>query len=237
MTSRRIDWSALRRAVRGPGMDTREWVVMGRVDEDEDATVWNDALGWLCDVTALTGGHAGSTLPLPCRIASVFQGADHGIHCPPRQGGLCLVLFPSGDPNEDAVIVGFLHNLDDAGAPAEVNGATIVETDASSGQVAADETFIAVIPDHDIDIEARSVRVVGDIVLGAADADQPVPRGNDMADSLENLTDAMVTAITAVNTAIPTGISDPSAVATLQTAVAAFGQARQNYLSSRIVVK
>jgi len=217
-------------------MDTRDWIVMGRVDEDPDSTVWDEVLGWLCDVTALTGSMAGSRLPLACRVLSQWQGEDNGIHSPPRQGALCVVVFPSGDPNEDSVILGFLHDADGAGAPATVNGDTIVETGAESGQVAADETFLATIPNLDIDIEARNVRVTGSLILGSPDADQEAVRGSDIADAIEDLADSLVSAVTTVNAAIPTGISDPTVVASLQVAVATFRSARQTYLSSRIKV-
>jgi len=228
-----FDLSRFREAIAGPGIDPRCWIAIGRVDEDPDATVWDDILGWLCDVTAVSGPFAGSLLPLACRVTSDAQGVDVGHHRPPRQGGLVVVLFPSGDPNEDSVIIGQLHNTDDAGAPAEVNGDTIDEAFAMV-------THIMVAPDEDLDEEWRNFRVTADsMVFGTADADQPFVRGDDLADALADLSDALgefaaAIAVAPVNLGTATVALDPITLTQFQVALVQFKAASQTYLSTRI---
>lgn len=238
---RGIDWSRMREAVKGPGVDPRVWVCMGRVVDDPDAVVWDDTLGWLCDVVAVSGPLAGSELPLTCRVATGAQGPDIGTHRPPRKGGLVLVAFPTGDQNEDSVVLGQLHNEDDAGAPATVNGDTIDEDFAAA-------THITVLPDEDKDQEWANVRVTasGDmklhgeaVELGKADADQSYVRGEDQADALGEFLDSMTQFAAAIAVA-PVNIGgavvalDPATLTDFQVAIQTYKAARAEYLSRRI---
>jgi len=230
-----VDFSRLREAVAGPGIDPRTWVLTARIDDDPDAMVWDDKLGWLVDVTPVTGQLAGSTMPLACRVATAAQGPDIGMHHPPRLGGLVLVVIPSGDPNEDSIIIGQLHDVDD-GAPARVNGDTIDEDFAR-------QTHIAALPDEDVDQEWRHARITASdaMVLGTADADQAMVRGDDLADALSDLADALsqfavAIAVAPVNIAGAVVALDPGTLTSFQQAVTAFKSASQTYLSTRITV-
>ena len=82
---RSIDYSRIAAGVAGPGVDTRTWITLARVDADPDATVWDDDLGWLVDVT-MVGGPLDGDGPVLCRVASGGQGVGVGAHAPPRQG-------------------------------------------------------------------------------------------------------------------------------------------------------
>jgi hypothetical protein len=240
---RGIDFSRLREAVKGPGVDPRVWVCMGRVVDDPDAVVWDDVLGWLCDVEAVDGPLAGSELPLTCRVATGAQGPDIGIHRPPRKGGLVVVVFPSGDQNEDSVILGQLHNEDDAGAPATVNGDTIDEDFATT-------THITALPEEDQDEEWANVRVTASddmklhgkaLELGKDGADQAYMRGDDFADAIEDMVDAIGSFAQSLSTSTPappnaalTVADVVAAYAPLEIAIAQFKAARAEYLSTRI---
>lgn len=238
-----VDWSRLREAVSGPGVDTRIWICMGRVVDDPDAVVWDEELGWLCDVLAVSGPLQGGELPLSSRVVSGAQGDDIGEHRPPRKNGLVIVFFPSGDPNEESVIIGQLHNTDDAGAPAEINGTTIDEDFAS-------RTHLTVLPDEDLDQEWSNVRVTtsGDMKLhgeavevGKDGADQSYMRGNDFADAIESMVDAIGSFAQSIATATPAPpnaaltVADVlAAYAPLEIAIGQFKAEREQYLSQRI---
>ena len=237
--NRGFDAGLMREAIKGPGLDTRAWGQQARVDDDDDAIVWDRELGWLVDVT-MVGGELDGDGPVLCRVASPGQGATIGTHRPPRPSGLVLVQLPTGDPNDIAVIVGQLHNEDDTAgalAPTTINGDAIVERDAAEGQVAALETHIDVYPAEDLDQEWRNVRITADaMTLGAADAEQPFARGADLADALDDLADATSDVVTAISVSLAAAASplDPTALAAFEVAVATFKAAREQYLSDRI---
>jgi len=222
---RRIDMSRLRASVSGPGIDPRVWVATARVDDDPDAVRWDDSLGWLVDVT-IVGGPFDGEGPVVCRVLTGVAGAGVTSSRPPRFDGLVVVAIP-GDVNQDAFIVGQVHDTDHP-PPSEINGDELDEELAL-------KTHITVAPDEDLDQQWRSVRITAEsMTLGAADADQSFVRGEDQAGALEQLVGALVAAITAINAAIPTGVSDPTAIGTLQAAAEAFEAARSTYLSTRL---
>jgi len=166
-------------------------------------------------------------------VASPIQGAGDGIHIPPVRGSLVAVVIP-GDINQDAVIVGALHSTGET-APSTVNGDTIVESDASAGQVAAEDTVIVAEPNRDIDVEARNVRVTGSsLVLGVAAADQSYVRGEDKADADESLASALNTLLQAMVTDLGAPGSAAAFTGTWAPALARFRTARNEYLSNRI---
>ena len=224
---------------------------MARVDEetedDQDILVWDRNLGWLVDVH-IVGGPMDGEGPINCRLASFAQGNDVIEANPPRSGAFVVVLIPNGDPNDDCVIVGQLTS-DDEPAPMMVNGDTIVERNASSGEVAAIETHITVAPDEDLDQEWRNVRInaqtnnlIGENVsLGIIDADQSFARGDDLADALDDLSEALNTFVTTLTSSTPTPIEGAlshavvvSAATPLIVSIQAFQAARNLYLSTRI---
>ena len=240
-TRLRLDWGRVAAAVSRPGIDPRAWVELARIDDDPDAMVWDSELGWLVDVTFIGGALDGEG-PVVCRVASGFQGTGTGEHRPPIRDGLVVVAIPNGDANDDAIIVGQLHSTGEA-APSAVNGDSIVETGASEGQVAADETHITVAPGADIDQEWRNVRITADrMVLGLSDADQPFARGGDLADALDDLADAVSDFAQALAGSFPAPpnaaltVADViTAAAPLIAAAASFKTARTQYLSTRIL--
>jgi hypothetical protein len=208
---------------------------MGRVDDDDDAIRWDETLGWLCDVTAVSGSQAGSLLPMACRVVTGAQGVDTGTHWPPRRGGLVVVVFPSGDPNEDSIILGQLHNTDDAGAPATVNDTTIDEDFAL-------ETVFTVEPEKDLDEEWRNVRITGEeMILGTADADQAFARGDDLADAIDDFADAISDFCQSLIQATPAAPNNALTVASaiaaatpLLAAAETFKAAKETWRSTRI---
>lgn len=230
-TRSRVDMSRVAAGLKMPGIDTRTWVALARVDEDPDATVWDTELGWLVDVT-IVGGPLDGDGPVLCRVAS--HGAAHGTgqYNPPNQGCLVFVAIPGGDTNDDCVILGQLNDTE-CKAPTTVNGTTIDEEFAS-------HTHVFAFPDDDFDAEYANVRLTGQMVLGAKDADQPFPRGTDLADAINDFADAF--GIFLVNTVAPPGPFGCVAVATfglaataLQIALDKLKLARQQYLSATIM--
>lgn len=225
--------------MKGPGIDPRPWVVLGRVDEeteeDTDVLVWDEALGWLIDVTVVSGGQQGDTVQ--CRFGSSMQGGGTNKSSPPRTDGLVVVLFPNGDPNDEAVIIAQLSDVDNA-ILNEVNGATIVERNPEDGQIAAIETHIVAAPNEDLEEQWRNARITADsMTLGAPDADQPFVRGTDHADAMDDLVDSMLDVVSALAVAPVVGTNvalDPVSLAAFQVAVEQFKQAREQYLSTRI---
>jgi len=234
------DFSRLAQAVTRPGIDTREHFAICRIDEDTDeqkSIRWDDELGWLVTVTVMQGNFAGQG-GIVCRYASDSQGQVSTKAVPPRSGVMVGVAFPSGDPNEDAVILGQIHDIDHP-VPAEINGDTIVERDPSEGEIAAIDTHIGVYPVEDLDEEWRNVRITADkMILGTADADQSFPRGEDQADAIEAAMDAILDFANAVVGANYTTGSlvfvPPYTIANLTIAIEQFKNARSEYLSERI---
>lgn len=241
-----LDFSRIAEAVSRPGIDPRTWVCLGRIDDDPDAIVWDEELGWFVDVTITEGTLAGETVL--CRVGSDGQGAAVGRYSPPRPDALVIVAVPSGDPNNEGLVLRQLHDLDH-GPPSAVNGDTIVERDPQAGQVAALETHLAVFPGEDVDEQWRARRVTtsgahklhgASMELGVADADQPFARGTDLADSLNDLADAIQVFTQALSVATPTstgGLPVATVLAQyniLAPKIATFKNARTQYLSTRI---
>jgi hypothetical protein len=224
-------------------MDVRTWISMARTDvETEDAPdvfVWDDKKGWLADVTFVGGGLDGDRRN--CRLISGAQGAGVLSTRPPRPDGLTLIALPNGDPNDDAIIVGQLAD-DELSIPATVNGDTIVERNATEGQVAAIETHLDIFPEEDLDQEWRNVRITADnMTLAVPDADQPFVRGTDQADALDDVFDAILdfaTALSASTPAPPNGaLTVAEVIAALPDLVAKISEwkaARPTYLSTKI---
>jgi len=184
------DFSRLREALAAPGLDTRVWTSRARIDDDPDAVVWDDDLGWLVDVH-FVGGPLDGDGPEVCRVSSTMQGDGIGIHTPPRRGALVQVGIPGGDVNVDPVVVGYLHDTTDS-APAAVNGDSITEAFAL-------ETHITVAPDHDLDQEWRNARITAALLLlGVADADQAMVRGDKFAELLDPFLDSLLAIFQAI---------------------------------------
>lgn len=240
-SAQRLDLHALRAGIAGPGLDTRSWVEMARIDDDPDAVVWDDHLGWLADVTIESGGLAGEG-PINCSVKGAC-GRGRGIYQPLRPGDRVVVEFISGDPNVDAVIVGRVHDVDDCTAPTTVNGDTIVETNASTGQVAADETTIAALAGEDLEAEFRRGRIGAsshfgvacpDVCLGTDDADEHAVLGDAFMSDLSDFLTAMNTFCSSLAASMLPGVAN--AATTLQGQVVAFQAQLQADLATRVKV-
>jgi hypothetical protein len=235
-----FDFQKIRDSISAPGIDPRNFIAMGRIDEeteqDQDVFVWDEDFGWLVDVH-LDNGEG----PINCRMASFAQGGDVIKTSPPRPNTLVVVVFPNGDPNEDAIIIAQLTDVENK-APTEINGDTIVERNATEGSIAAIETHISSFPEEDLDQEWRNARITSEnMTLGKADADQPYVRGEDIADALDDVFDAISDFAEALATATPAPPNGALTVADvaiafipLFAAIETFKTLRTTYLSTRI---
>jgi hypothetical protein len=238
--AQRLDLHALRVGIAAPGLDTRAWVEWARVDDDPDAVVWDRELGWLCDVHLESGSSAGEG-PLSATVLGA-GGGGMGYHAPVHPGDRVLVAIVSGDPNADVVVIGRDHDVDDCTAPTTVNGDSIVETGASAGQVAADETHIAAFGDEDLDAEFRGVRLGADSVkvpspdvrLGTEDADEHAILGDARNGDVGAFLDAMTSFCTSVAATGLPGIAN--AATQLQTAVVTLRAQLPSHLAQRVKV-
>lgn len=227
----RVDMSRVADGLKMPGIDTRTWIALARVDEDPDATVWDAELGWLVDVT-IVGGPLDGDGPVLCRMGSTGSAPGMGQYDPPHQGGLVVVLIPEGDTNADCVILGQLNDADKFLAATKVNETDITEEFAT-------RTHVMAFPSEDLDAEFANVRLTGQTVLGVHNADQPFARGTDLADALDGLVDALSSFIDAAPA--PPGafgsVAAPvftAAGAALKAGIEQFKLARQQWLSQRI---
>lgn len=175
---RTFDMGRLREALRGPGADTRVWIATARVDDDPDAVVWDDQIGWLVDVT-FYGGPLDQEGPVPCRLGGAFSQEGGTKSDPPGAGCEVLVAITDGNPNSNPVIVARLHNTG-CNVPTEVNGDPIDEAKAKA-------THIVVTP-HSTDqeyggtlrISATQMAFLADLVeLTQEGATQSFVRGDD----------------------------------------------------------
>ena len=239
-SAQRLDLHALRAGIAGPGLDTRSWVEMGRVDDDPDAVVWDDQLGWLADVTIESGGLAGEG-PINCSVTGASD-QGRGVYQPLHPGDRVVVALISGDPNVDAVIIGRVHDVDDFMTATTVNGDRIVETNATAGEVAADETYIAALREKDVDVEAANVRLGADAVkvvspsvcLGTADASEHAVLGDAFMSDLSDFLTAMNTFCASLAASMLPGVAN--AGTTLQGQVVAFQAQLQADLATRVKV-
>lgn len=226
----RLDFGRVAAGVSRPGIDPRSWISMARVDVDPDAIVWDRELGWLVDVTLVGGGLDGEG-PVLCRFPSSGQGVGAGGYDPPRAGCLVIVAIPGGDPNNDCIIIGQLHD-EGCAAATVVNGVDITEAFAQ-------RTHIFAFPDEDLDAAFEHVRITGDMTLGVPDANQPFARGNDLAGAIDDFADALILFLDSA-AAVPGGFGEVTATGfttaggVLKTKAQAFKAARARWLSQRI---
>ena len=234
MRRSRIDTTRVAASLSRPGIDPRTWIAMARVDEDPDGTVWDAELGWLADVT-LVGGTLDGEGPVLARMPSSGQGPGVGQYAPPRQGCLVLVAIPDGDPNNDCIILGQLHD-ESVAAATKVNGVDITEAFAQ-------QTHILVFPGEDVDAEFRHVRltVADKMVLGVAAAAQQAARGTALVEALVDLANALSKFSTDAASP-PGGFGEVTATAfaaaavVLKAKVAAFTNAAASYTTPKILV-
>jgi hypothetical protein len=135
---RNFDMGRLREAMRGPGADTRVWLMTARVDDDPDAIVLDPELGWIVDVTVY-GGPLDQEGPIPCRLGMPSAGDQATKSCPVTAGCEVLVAVSDGDANSNPIIVARMHNAGGCSFPLLVNGTPITEAYAKANEILVTE--------------------------------------------------------------------------------------------------
>jgi hypothetical protein len=197
----RIDVPRLAEALTRPGIDSRTWTTLGRIDEDPDAILFDPGIGWIVDVT-FYGSDVESDDGHPCRVLSQGAGNGAGEYIPPPLGTEVVVEFPGGDPDFAAVVVGYASNEADCRPPATVNDLPInADASASSAlQVSPYDTEFKVSPHHrrehyalDRHVQARNQIIEAGQLLKLAirDAAQSYVRGERFVQALNGWIDAV----------------------------------------------
>lgn len=237
---RHIDMGRLREALRGPGVDTRVWVVTARIDDDPDAIWWDSEFGWLVDVTVYGGG-LDQEGPITCRVASSFAGNAYTRVDPFARGEDVLVAVPDGDANANPVIIGSIHSAENV-PPVAVNGQLLDEVLAAANHVlksprgeqtelggdrevtAQNQTVVA--------LEAAIVAATQSIYLARAKDVPPVQQavlGNALVVAQAQLITALATFVAALAVGAPLS---PVLIGTVQTAAGPLGTAFNAYLTA-----
>lgn len=232
-----------REAIAGPGIDTRAWAAMARVDNSADAIRRDAELGWLVDCTVQGGPYSGEELT--CRVSQALAGDGSGESIPLTPDCEVAVLLIQGGTAVPGIIVGQVHNADGCPAPATVNALQITEELAQTTEITASPYAVEAQYAGDRRVSAPNQTIETDptglLSLAQFAATQPYVRGTDLAAALSTL----AVALTAYSVALgPPGAtpSDPvtigaaqSAASALQTALAQFQTQVTASLSTRIV--
>lgn len=227
-----IDFGRLREALSGPGADPRTWNAIARVDDDEDAIQWIDNVGWVVDVTFVSGPLGGFG-PCPCRVMSMFGAPGEASLCPVSRGAEVVVMVTDGSPLVQPVILGYLHNPT-IPLPTSVNGEAVTEAYAQ-------DTAIVAAPSKSLDAQfgdrlrlaaessAGKASLLGRFVdLAQDNATKSFVLGEDMKAAIDAFANALI-APGAYTSSAPVVAS-----ATLATAVTTLASALTSALSQRI---
>lgn len=142
---RSLDTAKLSAAVSRPGIDPREWVKLGRVDD----VAFDPAYGWFADVTWQPSG-AQET----CMVGLAYATPDGGASfCPIPVGSTVVAVIPDGDPNSGPVIVAVLPTKQNP--PPATGGTGPVSGDGT--QDPTEDVFLYVRPGRNV-----RVRVAGE---------------------------------------------------------------------------
>ena len=90
-----FDHATAGQAFAGPGMDTRQWVSYGQVDQDTQdsrCVVFDPDLGPLVNVTLQPSG-----IPVVCRVLAPFAGQGESEYFPFISGDEVVVAITQGD--------------------------------------------------------------------------------------------------------------------------------------------
>ena len=194
----RVDQGRLAMLAAAPGIDTRTWVCIARVDDDEDAIRFAMAddeagpLGWLVDVT-IQGGPLDQEPIDGCRVASYFGGNDTGKIDPIGQGCLVVVVLPAGGTNEEPTIVGVLDDIT-CPPPPSVNGTDIDEAYALATHILVTDKAVdeEVAGDIRVATPNGTHRLLGNLVeLASEDAEQSFVRGDEHIEDVNSLRNAL----------------------------------------------
>lgn len=98
---KRLDMQRMREAMKGPGADTRTWASVAIASGEQ----WTDETlkATFVDVTLEPSG-----LELGARIAKPYAGSGFGMQFPVHAGDEVVVIIPSGDLGNGAIVVGRL---------------------------------------------------------------------------------------------------------------------------------
>lgn len=104
-----VDIAALRDALAGPGMDTRQWLSFAIVEPEggqaAQVVEFTPDLGPLVNVTLQPSG-----ISVRCRVAGHVAGNMEAEYYPFVQGDEVLVAIPEGDERAGCTIIGRLNN-------------------------------------------------------------------------------------------------------------------------------
>ena len=224
---RRFDRGRLGQLAGQPGIDPRSWVVLARVDDDDDAIRWtgpdgeDGPLGWIIDVTIGDGGDLDQESAIPCRLGAAYARDGELRSDPPARGCLVLVLLPCGNVNTEPTIIGELPT-DGCVVPGSVN-----ETDIDEAYALATHILVTSL-DVDEQIggdrrvktgDGKKHRILGETVeLADQDAAQSFVRGDDQKQQLDALLQALTQYATDIAASSP---APPNAALTVVDAAAA----------------
>ena len=194
--STQIDFASLSRTLARPGMDPRSWCSLAIVQ----SIVVDEAEGVFCDVLLMPSKRRETA-----RLGAAYAGSGWGLYAPPMVDDEVLVSAPSGDPALGLVITSRLWS------PADVPPA-----DAATHP---EDVLLTVRPD-------KSLRLVvsggGKVILGGAEASQPVALGGTVSAAGNELDPTTMAGwMAAVSTALATlapGLIPPLDFGTIPTA-------------------
>lgn len=183
-----------------PGIDTRSWIVLARVDDDDDAIRWSGPdgedgpLGWIVDCT-IQGGDLDQENEIPCRLGAAYARDGELRSDPPARGCFVLVALPCGNLNTEPTIIGELPT-DGCAPPSEVNGTELDEAYALATHFLVTELDV----DEQIGGDRRvktgsgkTHRILGETIeLADEDAGQAFVRGDDQKAQLDALIQALL---------------------------------------------
>jgi hypothetical protein len=235
-----MDFGRLRTASAGPGADTRTWVVLARVDDDDDAIRWDSSLGWLVDVT-VQGGPLDQEGPIVCRCPSDFVEDSGAKLDPPIRDCIAVVVLPEGDANVDPSILGFVQGPG-CSPPNSVNGDDIDEAKALGAHVlvTSKEVDWEVAGNIRLRTTGDAARFLGPLVeLADEGATEPYVLGNANKDAVDAFAQSVQSAFTDLVPPGPpatpvTAAQATAAVATITVAIVQLSLDLQNALSTKI---
>jgi hypothetical protein len=237
---RTVDRGRFSRMASAPGVDTRTWISLARVDDDDDAIRWgapdseDGAVGWLVDVHFIGGALEGEG-PVVCRVASQVGAEGQTASDPVPRGCLVVVALPEGEPDVMPVIVGFVSSVGCA-VPSEVNGTPIDEEYALATSIRVLAGDVDEQVGGDIRVRAEGdhrVLADGTLMLGVQDPNQAFVRGNAQKDAIGDFLTSFTTWIGLVRAGVIAGGGTLDNTAMTQ-AVSALRTGLTNALSSKI---
>lgn len=215
---RQVDRGRLAELASGPGTDTRSWIVLARVDDDDDAIRWSGPdgedgpLGWIVDVTIVGGGDLDQESEIPCRLGTAYARDGEIASNPPSRGCFVIVALPGGGLNCEPTIIGELPT-DGCAPPSSVNGTDIDEAYALATHILVTSLDVDEEIGGDRRVktgEGKTHRLLGDALeLADEGAGQSYVRGNDQQSALDTFLLVLNTWAVGVEAGITSGGGTP----------------------------